>query len=64
MLEYIRNEGIKQVILSASEFENLEEQVKQFSIINYFDKLTVEILAATWDIFKSRNEILVFEVKI
>lgn len=39
VLEYIRNEGIKQVVLSASQFENLKEQVSHFGIIEYFDKL-------------------------
>lgn len=38
-LEYIRNEGIKQVILSASQLENLQEQVSHFEIIDYFDRL-------------------------
>lgn len=38
-LEHIRNEGIKQVILSASQLENLEEQVRHFKIIDYFDML-------------------------
>jgi phosphoglycolate phosphatase len=38
-LEHIRNEGIKQVILSASQQENLEEQVRHFKIIDYFDRL-------------------------
>jgi len=38
-LRYIRNEGIKQVILSASQIENLEEQVRHFEIIDYFDRL-------------------------
>lgn len=39
VLEHIRNEGIKQVILSASQLENLEEQVRHFEIIDYFDRL-------------------------
>lgn len=38
-LEYIRNEGINQVILSASQLENLEEQVRHFEIIDYFNRL-------------------------
>jgi phosphoglycolate phosphatase len=38
-LEYIRNEGIQQVILSASQIENLEEQVRHFGITGYFDRL-------------------------
>lgn len=39
VLEHIRNEGIKQVILSASQLENLEEHVRHFEIIDYFDRL-------------------------
>jgi phosphoglycolate phosphatase len=38
-LEYIRKQGIRQVILSASKTEYLEEQVKYFGIIDYFDRL-------------------------
>jgi len=38
-LEHIRNEGIKQVILSASQIDNLEEQVSHFRIVDYFDNL-------------------------
>lgn len=39
VLEHIQNEGMKQVILSASQIENLEEQVRYFGIIDYFDRL-------------------------
>lgn len=39
ILEHIRNKGIIQVILSASQLENLEEQLRHFEIINYFDRL-------------------------
>jgi len=39
VLEHIRNEGIKQVILSASQVENLEGQVRHFGISDYFDRL-------------------------
>lgn len=39
VLEYIRNEGINQVILSASQIGNLEAQVRHFEIIDYFDRL-------------------------
>ncbi len=39
VLEYIRREGMKQVILSASQQENLEEQVRHFKIRDYFDRL-------------------------
>lgn len=39
VLEHIRNNGLKQVILSASQLANLEEQVMHFGIIDYFDKL-------------------------
>jgi len=38
-LEHIRNEGVTQVILSASQIENLEEQVSYFGIKDYFDRL-------------------------
>ncbi len=38
-LEYIREEEVKQIILSASQIENLEEQVSHFGIIDYFDRL-------------------------
>lgn len=39
VLEYIRDMGISQVILSASQIQNLEEQVNHFGIAGYFDKL-------------------------
>jgi len=39
VLEHIKHEGISQVILSASQLEHLEEQVRQFGIIDYFDRL-------------------------
>jgi len=39
VLEHIKNKGILQVILSASKLENLEEQVRYFGIVDYFDKL-------------------------
>lgn len=38
-LEYIREEEVNQIILSASQIENLEEQVSHFGIIDYFDRL-------------------------
>jgi len=38
-LSYIREAGLKQVILSASQIENLEEQVRYFGIRDYFDTL-------------------------
>jgi len=39
MLAYIKEKGIKQVILSASQIKNLEQQVNHFGISQYFDKL-------------------------
>ena len=39
VLKYMRNEGVHQIILSASQIENLEEQVRHFGIIDYFDSL-------------------------
>ncbi len=39
VLDNISQNGIKQIILSASQKENLIEQVNQFNIINYFDNL-------------------------
>ncbi len=39
MLNFCKNKGIRQVILSASQISNLEEQVRHFEIIDYFDKL-------------------------
>lgn len=39
VLEFIKNAGMKQVILSASQIENLEEQVNFFGIRDYFDTL-------------------------
>lgn len=38
-LDIIRNEGIRQVILSASQLENLQEQVRSLGVIDYFDSL-------------------------
>lgn len=38
-LEHVRNKGIKQVVLSASQVANLQEQVSHFGIIDYFDRL-------------------------
>jgi Predicted phosphatases len=39
VLEHIKAVGLKQVILSASQIENLEEQVNFFGIRDYFDSL-------------------------
>ena len=39
VMDHIRDMGISQVILSASQINNLEEQVRYFGIYGYFDKL-------------------------
>ena len=39
ILEYCHKSGLTQVILSASQIENLDAQVKHFGIFKYFDKL-------------------------
>jgi phosphoglycolate phosphatase len=38
-LEHFRNEGVTQIILSASKIEHLEEQVRYFGISDFFDAL-------------------------
>lgn len=38
-LDLVRKEGIRQVILSASQLENLQEQVRNLGVIDYFDNL-------------------------
>lgn len=39
VLEHIRSQGMRQLILSASQIENLNDQVRHFKITKYFDKL-------------------------
>jgi phosphoglycolate phosphatase len=39
VLKYCRQSGFTQLILSASQIDNLREQVKYFGILSYFDKL-------------------------